>query len=130
MPFSHPIEVRFRDVDALGHVNHAVVVSYLEAARYAWWRAYLKGREFREEGFLIARVEVDYRQPILLGEGVRVELRCQQVGRTSFDLAYRVLRKDGLLLAEARTVQVMLDFASGRPQPVGDATRAWLEGQR
>ena len=129
MAFSHPIEVRFRDVDALNHVNHAVVVSYLEAARYAWWRAYLKGRDFQEEGFLIARAEVDYRRPILLGEGVRVELRCPRVGRTSFDLHYRVVRADQLLFAEGRTVQVMLDFRSGRPVPIREATRSWLEGQ-
>lgn len=129
MPYSHPIEVRFRDVDALGHVNHAVVVSYLEVARYAWWREFLNGRDFQAEGFLIARVEVDYRRPILLGESVRVELRCPRVGRTSFDLEYRVLRKDDLLCAEGRTVQVMLDFVSGRPVPVLDSTRSWLKGQ-
>lgn len=129
MPFSHPIEVRFRDVDALNHVNHAVIVSYLEAARYAWWRGYLRGRAFQEEGFLIARAELDYRRPILLGEEVRVELRCPKLGRTSFDLAYRVLRSDDQIYAEGRTVQVMLDFASGRPAPIGAATRAWLEGQ-
>ncbi len=129
MAFSHPIEVRFRDVDALGHVNHAVVVSYLEVARYAWWRAFLRGREFRDVGFLIARVEVDYRRPILLGEAVRVELRCPRIGRTSFDLDYRVLRKDQLLCAEGRTVQVMMDFGSGRPAAIPDSVRGWLEGQ-
>jgi acyl-CoA thioester hydrolase len=129
MPFSHPIEVRFRDVDALGHVNNAVVVSYLEVARYAWWRGFLKGRAFRDEGFLIARAEVDYRLPIQLGDDVRVELRCPRVGRTSFDLEYRVVRQGNLLLAEGRTIQVMLDFASGRPVVVGAATRSWLETQ-
>jgi acyl-CoA thioester hydrolase len=129
MPFLHPIEVRFRDVDTLNHVNHAVIVSYLEAARYAWWREFLQGQPFQKEGFLIARVELDYRRPILLGEVVRIELRCPKVGRTSFDLAYRVLRGDGVVYAEGRTVQVMLDFASGRPVEIRAATRAWLEGQ-
>ena len=104
MTFSHPIEVRFRDVDALGHVNHAVVVSYLEVARYAWWRDFLKGRSFQAEGFLIARVEADYRVPIQLGDEVAVELRCSRVGRSSFDLDYRVLRGSGLLLAEGRAL--------------------------
>jgi acyl-CoA thioesterase FadM len=58
-----------------------------------------------------------------------VELRCAKIGRTSFDLAYRVLGGDGLPVAEGRTVQVMMDFGSGRPAPIGAATRAWLEGQ-
>lgn len=129
MAFSHPIEVRFSDLDAMGHVNNAVVVSYMEQARFQWWRSFLGGRKFQEEGFLIARAELDYRRPILLGEEVRVELRCPKLGRTSFDLAYRVLRSDDQLYAEGRTVQVMLDFASGRPAPIGAATRAWLDRQ-
>ena len=131
MTYSHPIEVRFRDLDALNHVNNAVMVSYLEVARWQWWRAYLAGRPFEEEGFLIARVEVDYRQPIVIQDQVRVEVRCERVGTTSFDLGYRLIRgQDGAVLAEGCTVQVMLDFATQRPAPIRPETRAWMEGQR
>lgn len=126
MAFSHPIEVRFRDLDALGHVNNAVVVTYLELARWAWWKRLLGAREFQALGFLIARVEVDYRVPIQLDDPVRVDLRCPRVGGSSFDLAYEVRRGDGTVCAVARTVQVMLDFAGGRPIPVDDEVRAWL----
>ena len=48
MPFSHPIEVRFSDLDAMGHVNNALVVSYMEQARFQWWRTFLGGRKFQE----------------------------------------------------------------------------------
>lgn len=131
MTFSHPIEVRFRDLDALSHVNNAVMVSYLEVARWQWWRAYLAGRPFEEEGFLIARVEVDYRRPILITDEIRVEVSCTRLGTTSFDLGYRVLRgQDGEVMAEGKTVQVMLDFATQKPSPIRPETRAWLEGQR
>jgi acyl-CoA thioester hydrolase len=130
MAFSHPIEVRFSDLDVMGHVNNAVVVSYLEQARFQWWRSFLGGRKFQEEGFLMARVEVDYRQPILLGDDVRVELHCKRVGNTSFELSYRVTKGlGGDLFAEAKTVQVMLDFAIHRPKPIAESTREWLEAQ-
>ena len=130
MPFSHPIEVRFRDLDAMGHVNNAVVVSFMEQARFQWWRAFLGGRPFKDEGFLIARTEVDYRMPILLGDDVRVELHCSRVGNSSFDLTYRITRGlGGDLFAEGKTVQVMLDFATHRPAPLAPGTRAWLEAQ-
>ena len=131
MRFVHPLEVRFRDLDALGHVNNSVMVTYLEVARWQWWRAWLAGRPFDEEGFLNARVEVDYRQPILITDEVRVEVHCSRVGTTSFDLAYRVFRaQDGATLAEARTVQVMLDFGTQKPAPLRPETRTWLEAQR
>ena len=130
MAFSMPIDVRFADLDALGHVNHAVFVTYLEHARTRWWRDYLAGRTFNDEGFLIARVEIDYRKPILLQDEVRVELRCSHVGHTSFSLAYKLLRaKDDVVLAEGQTVQVMMDFATQRPRAVRPQTQAWLKAQ-
>jgi acyl-CoA thioester hydrolase len=131
MAFSLPIDVRFADLDALGHVNHAVFVTYLEHARTRWWQQLLAGRRFEEEGFVMARVEMDYRKPIALGDQVRVELRCAHLGHTSFALAYKVIReKDGVILAEAQTVQVMVDFATMRPRILRPQTEAWLKSQQ
>ncbi len=131
MAFSYPIDVRFSDIDVLGHVNHAVFVSYMEHARFHWWQGFLKGKPFEEEGFLIARVEVDYRKSILLGDKVRVELRCDKTGTTSFTLAFKVLREpDSVVLAEALIVHVMLDFKTQRPKPIRPETLAWLRTQR
>lgn len=130
MPFIHEIHPRFRDLDALGHVNNAVLVTFLEQARFHWWRGFLAGRPFEAEGFLIARVEADYKIPILLEDQVRIEVRCTRIGTSSFELAYRVLRgADGALFAEGKTVQVMLDFKTNRPTPLTDAARTWLESQ-
>ena len=130
MAYIHSIEVRFRDLDALGHVNNAVLVTLLEQARFYWWQGWLGERGFETEGFLIARIEVDYRRPIRLDDDVRVELRCTRIGAKSFDLVYRVFRaQDQALLAEAKTVQVMLDFETNRPAPIPVAARKWLEGQ-
>ena len=114
MPFSHPIEVRFGDLDAMGHVNNAMIVTYLEQGRFQWWRSYLGGRKFQEEGFLLARVE----------------LHCTRVGNSSFELSYRVTKGlGGELFAEGKSVQVMLDFATNRAKPLSPVTREWLEAQ-
>ena len=130
MPFSHPIEVRFSDLDAMGHVNNAVVVSFMEQGRFQWWRSFLGGRAFKEEGFLIARIEVDYRMPILLGDDLRVELHCTKVGTSSLELNYRLTKGlGGELFAEGKSVQVMLDFDANRPKPLSPSTREWLEAQ-
>lgn len=130
MPFSHPIEVRFSDLDAMGHVNNAVVVSFMEQARFQWWRSFLGGRDFQEEGFLLARVEVDYRMPILIGDDIRVELHCTRVGNSSFELGYRITKGlGGVLMAEGKSIQVMVDFTTQRPRAFNPATREWLEAQ-
>jgi acyl-CoA thioester hydrolase len=130
MAFALPIDVRFADLDALGHVNHAVFITYLEHARTKWWQLFIGDRPFQDEGFVMARVEMDYRKPILLGDAVRVELRCAHLGHTSFTLAYQVVRaQDGVILAEAQTVQVMVDFATLRPRALRPQAQAWLKSQ-
>ena len=131
MAFSQPIDVRFSDLDSSGHVNNAVFISYLEHARYKWWASMLNGRDFKEDGFLIARVEMDYRKPILLGDTVRVDLRVTQIGNTSFALSYKVVRDPGeVVLSEAQTVQVSMDFQTQRPRAIRPQTLAWLKTQQ
>ena len=131
MAFSQAIDVRFSDLDSLGHVNNAVFISYLEHARFKWWMAMLNGRDFKEDGFLIARVEMDYRKPILLGDTVRVDLRVTQIGNTSFALSYKVVRDPGeVVLSEAQTVQVSMDFQTQRPRAIRPQTLAWLKTQQ
>ena len=111
-------------------MNHAVFISYLEHARIKWWNQFLAGRSFQKEGFLIARVELDYRKPILLEDSIRVELHCSHVGNTSFALSYTIVREgDQVVLAEGHTVQVMMDFRSQRPRPLSAEAVEWLEGQ-
>ena len=130
MPFQHPISVRFRDLDALQHVNNAVTVTYLETARFAWWQGYLQTRSFESEGFLIARIEVDYKKPILLTHDVRVEIQVTHVGTKSFHLAYRIFDAlTGDILATALTVQVMLDFTSLTSKPISASAVDWLSQQ-
>mgnify|MGYP000002760836 FL=1 len=130
MSFQHPIAVRFRDLDPLQHVNNAVTVTYLETARFAWWQDYLQGRTFESEGFLIARIEVDYKKPILLTHDVRIEIRVTHVGTKSFHLSYRVFDVlSGDTLAKALTVQVMLDFASFTSKTLSPQALSWLQSQ-
>ena len=97
--------VRFRDLDSMGHVNNAVFLTYLEEARIA----FLFGRGATTESIIVARVEIDYRSPVRLGETVEIGVRCSRLGTKSFDLEYE-LRVDENVVAEARSVQVFYDY--------------------
>jgi len=118
------IEVRYRDLDPLGHVNNAVYLSYIELARVRYFERLgaLEGALGRGEAPVVARAEIDYRRPIHLGEEVRVGARVVRVGRTSFAMDYRV-EAAGELAAEARTVHVWLG-EDGRPRSLPGALRA------
>ncbi len=116
-PVVAPIQVRFRDMDAMGHVNNAVYLTYLEMGRMAYYMA-LFGPEVspRDFNFILARVEVDFRSPVHLGEEIFVGTRVERVGNRSFHFAYEIREgKSGRLVAEARSVQVMYDYQKQRP---------------
>lgn len=119
------LQVRFRDIDAFGHVNNAVFFSYVELARIGYLLEVLEpGEPIQRLPLILARVELDFRSPISFGEEVVVETRVDRVGRTSFGMSHRMSAgRDGRLVAEARTVLVTYDYATERPIPVPDEWR-------
>jgi acyl-CoA thioester hydrolase len=118
--FSHSIEVRFRDCDPLGHVNNAAYLTYLEQARLFYWRS-LWGFGIDAEsgtsgiGVIMARAEIDYRLPARYGQTLDVRIDLAAIGRTSFTYDYEIVDEQGRVVASARTVQVMYDYASSKP---------------
>jgi acyl-CoA thioester hydrolase len=119
------LQVRFRDIDAFGHVNNAVFFSYVELARIRYLLDVLHpGRPFDELPLILARVELDFRSPIAFGEEVVVETRLERIGRTSFDMVHRMTAgPDGRLVGDVRTVLVTYDYERSRPIPVPDDWR-------
>jgi acyl-CoA thioester hydrolase len=114
--FRTPIEVRFRDIDALGHVNNAVYFTYFEMARSAYLQA-ISGRAFApgEFGIVVAEARCRYRSPAFFGEQLIAEVTTCSIRSRSFELRYRITsEKDGRLVAEGTTVQVAFDNASQR----------------
>jgi len=118
------IQVRFRDTDGLAHVNNAVYLSYLELARMHYWKALTGSDDFTKVGFIVARVEIDYRSPVLAHEAVEVLTRVSELRRSSFVMEYRLIEKaSGRLVAEAKTVQVCYDYAAKKVKRADPAMR-------
>jgi acyl-CoA thioester hydrolase len=118
-PYVHRDTVRFRDCDAMGHVNNAVYSTYLEEARIGVLGDLVD--------FILARVEIDFRSELRMGEEVEVRTRCSRVGTKSFDLEH-VISADGRVVAEARSVLVSYDYELGASIEVPAELRARLQG--
>lgn len=128
--FVFPIDVRFRDLDLFGHVNNAVYLTYLESARLAWWMHVTGRPELRDVSMILARTEIDYRRPVVLGERLRVGVRSPSLRRSSFVLLFRIETEPGsALVAEARKVLVHYDYAASRSTPIPAALRAQIRAQ-
>jgi acyl-CoA thioester hydrolase len=116
--YSTPIVVRFRDCDPLGHVNNAVYLTYLEVARFAYWNDVAGGRTFGDISYIMARAEIDYRASAKTGDILLVHLAVTGFGRTSFVFEYEIVDQDSQLIATAKTVQVMYDYAQNQSVPI------------
>ena len=121
-----PLQVRFRDTDAFGHVNNAVFFSYIELARIRYFLDVLQPDEpFERMPLILARVELDFRSPIMFGEDVEVETRVHRIGRSSIAMSHRMTAgPDRRLVGESESVLVTYDYAAARPMPVPDEWRA------
>ncbi len=109
--------VRWDDLDAFGHVNNAVYLTYAQEARFAW------------SGILemvVARAEVDFIAPIYDGDTfLDIELWVSAIGNSSFTMTYEIKLK-GELVARVKTVQVTVDMKTKKSHPIDDEQREFL----
>ena len=115
--FRVPVPVRFSDIDALGHVNNAVYLTYMEIARVAFCRDVLGAASVADLDFVVARIEIDYRKPVRLGDDLTCAISVERIGDTAYTLRYTLAAGDAVA-ASARSVQVFFDPGTLRPKPV------------
>lgn len=128
MPFSVevPVTVRWRDFDALGHVNNAVFLTFLETGRDRFFHS-LVGDTFLD--LVLVRLEIDFKAEIPMGtEEVLVTCRATGIGRTSMRTQEQILLPGGELAAQSETVIVARDAATRSSRPWTDEERSALEG--
>ena len=115
--FKHKIKikVRFSDLDAMHHVNNATYLSYLEEARIAYFKDVLdKPKNGLDFEAIIAKIEINYHLPIMLGDEVEVATRVSKMGNKSSDVEHLILvNKNGMkvVAASALTKLVSYDYA-------------------
>ena len=124
----HEIVPRFRDTDAMGHINNAVYVTYLEVARQIYWARLDEHADYRRVPFILAHVSIDFRSEALVSEVLEAGIRLDWIGNRSFSFAYRIWEKaTGRTVAEASTVQVCYDYGAKKTMPMPEALRGAFE---
>jgi acyl-CoA thioester hydrolase len=125
--FEHEVSLRWRDVDALGHVNHAVFLTYLEEGRDAFYVQALG----RDPHYVVARVEIDFRAEVRYTDRqLRVRIEVERVGTTSLTTREAVLTPAGATATEARVVTVLWDSSARKPMAFAADEHARLAAHR
>ena len=121
--------VRWDDIDALGHVNNAKYLTYIQEARFQWSFYELKtsGEAPTLAEMVVARNEIDYLVPIYEGGCYYdVNLWVESISNSSFVLGYEVVSKDGVVHARVKSVQVAFSMAAKKSRPLNYAERVFL----
>jgi acyl-CoA thioester hydrolase len=132
-PYEITLEVAFRDIDAMGHVNNAVFFAYFETVRIKYLgeimeRSGLMGTELLDLPLILVEASCTYKSPALLTERLYIGTGISRFGTKSFDMLYRVQGQDGRLVAYGRTIQVMYDYIHRSAFPIPDNVRRYVEG--
>lgn len=108
-----PVQIRFSDIDKMGHVNNATYVTYLELARLDYFQKIGGKIDWHKLGIILGRIEINYVAPVVLHDIIVVKTWCSRLGTKSFDLSHSIIKIKNSLETEmvnAVTVIVCFDY--------------------
>jgi len=114
------ISVRFSDIDAVGHVNNAVYLTYFEEGRLKYWHEVINW-DWNKNGVIVGRSEVNYLKPIMLQDEIMCYVRTSRIGNSSFDIMHILVRKTEHgeeICTTGKTVCISYDYTANKSVPI------------
>ncbi len=116
----------------MGHVNNANYLTYIELARVRYFEDVVgfDGKWSEQQGIILARVEVDYKQPVFLHDNIAVYTRCSRLGNKSFDLSWIIAREKQdreEIVAQGLAVLVCFDYVKNETIEIPATQRQRLQ---
>lgn len=109
----YPQDIRFADIDMMGHVNNSVYLTYFEQARMKFMLDITpQPWSWIHQGIVVARNEINYRKPVFLGDNLSVEVEAIELGTSSFTLLHTIFREDEIC-SDCKSVMVCFDYEKG-----------------
>jgi acyl-CoA thioester hydrolase len=110
------IELRWRDLDALNHVNNASFLTFFEEARLRWFATLTQPWTTAAASPVVAAIHINYRRQLGWPQSLVAELRCERIGRTSLTIAHRLVDAGDRerVFADGNTVLVWVEPDSGK----------------
>jgi acyl-CoA thioester hydrolase len=126
-PYKHktPIQLRFKDVDKLGHVNNANHLTYIELARIKYFEDVIgvEANWNQQQGIILAHISIDYKAPLFLQDQVFVYTRCSKLGKKSIELSWVIVREKPNteeIIAQGIAVLVFYDYEENKTIEIPD----------
>jgi len=126
--FSTSIDVRFRDLDAMGHVNNSVFFTYFEEGRIDFSHKVFQISDPSEFKFIMAHIRCDFLLPVKLDHRLTLQMWVNSIGEKSFGYGYKLVERsdESMVFANGESIQVCYDYTENRSIPVPDEMKAKL----
>jgi acyl-CoA thioester hydrolase len=114
--FSTNVEVRFRDLDAMGHVNNSVFFTYFEEGRKYFSKKVFEVSDVSDFKFIMAHIQCDFIKPIQFNDRVILQMWVKDIGTKSFSFEYRLVdfSDEATVYATGKSIQVCYDYQKNR----------------
>ncbi|MBR6049507.1 MAG: acyl-CoA thioesterase [Bacteroidales bacterium] len=122
-----PIQIRFNDVDQMGHVNNAVIMEYLDLGKDAFFSG--RGLSPTKSDFtvMVVHYDVDFRKQIHYHDQIEVTTEVEKIGNKSITVLQRVVNTEtGDICVECRTVMAGYRRSTSSSEVIPPEVRAWL----
>ena len=121
------VPIRFSDMDAFGHVNNAVYLTYFEIARSNYWREIVQWN-WDETGIILGRSEINYLKPITRHDQIACYVRTTRIGNSSFDVMHVLVKlttNGEEICTTGKTVCISYDYGANKSVriPVNERAR-------
>ncbi len=123
-----PWQVTWRDLDAAGHVNNAVFLTFFEWGRTRYWMD-LHGGELGPEsiGFIVARAEIDFVRQLGLGDPIEIATRVAAMRNSSFDFHGEIRNALGEVAARSKVIVVNYSWKENRKEAIPEQLRRRIQ---
>ena len=122
------VQIRFSDIDMLGHVNNAVYMNYFDMAKTKYFQAVHNAKDWSRMDVVVANVSVDFLSPVFFNEIIIVKTKITRLGNKSFDMIQQIeLADSGEVKTISRSVMVGFDISTNSSKPL---TECWKEQVR
>ena len=127
-PFRHevPLQIRFNDIDLLGHLNNAVYIQFVDLGKSRSFQDVMpEGVDWRHINIVVANINCDFFAPTYITEPIAVLTTITHMGEKSFALEQRIVNSDnGEVKCIAKTIMVGFDMTTGKSAPIDPK---WVE---
>ncbi|HKZ44115.1 MAG TPA: thioesterase family protein [Anaerolineales bacterium] len=128
--FTHPIEIRYGDLDPQGHLNNARYLTFFEQARIHYFihlKLFEKNTSFLDIGMILADVHISFLAPVQFADDILVSVKTTRLGNKSMTMRQSLVdQATGKEVCSGEFVLVAYDYHSGKSVPIPNQWREIL----